>query len=49
MVELYTGNSFCKKKNISGYPVFPSENEADHISLIMEVLGTPPKNMLEVF
>jgi len=38
MVELYVG-----------YPVFPSENEADHLSLIMEVLGTPPHSMIDVF
>ncbi|RWS01318.1 dual specificity tyrosine-phosphorylation-regulated kinase 2-like protein [Dinothrombium tinctorium] len=36
LAELYTG-----------YPLFPGENEADQLSCIMEILGTPPSSVLE--
>jgi hypothetical protein len=32
---------------ITGYPLFPSENEADHMSLIIEVIGTPSRVMIK--
>ena len=37
MIELFTGT-----------PLFPSENEKDHMSMILEVLGMPEKKFLEV-
>jgi dual specificity tyrosine-phosphorylation-regulated kinase 2/3/4 len=36
LAELYTG-----------YPIFPGENEADQLSCIMEIIGTPPLAVLE--
>jgi dual specificity tyrosine-phosphorylation-regulated kinase 2/3/4 len=36
LIELYTG-----------HPAFPGENEADLLSCIMELLNTPPQNMIE--
>ncbi|ELT89454.1 hypothetical protein CAPTEDRAFT_149906 [Capitella teleta] len=36
LAELYTG-----------YPLFPGENEVEQLACIMEVLGLPPKNVLE--
>lgn len=42
LIELYTGK-ISLNLILLGYPLFPSENEADHLSLITEVLGTPPK------
>ena len=36
LVELYTG-----------YPLFPGENELEQFACIMEVLGLPPKHMVE--
>jgi len=36
LAELYTG-----------YPLFPGENEVEQLACIMEVLGLPPKRMLE--
>jgi dual specificity tyrosine-phosphorylation-regulated kinase 2/3/4 len=32
-----------------GTPLFPSENEKDHLSMMMEILGLPDRNLLEVF
>jgi dual specificity tyrosine-phosphorylation-regulated kinase 2/3/4 len=37
MTELFTGT-----------PLFPSENEKDHMSMMLEVLGIPDKKLLEV-
>lgn len=37
LFELYTG-----------FPLFSSENEHDHIQCIMELRGYPPKSLLEV-
>lgn len=37
MTELFTGT-----------PLFPSENEKDHMSMMLEVLGLPDKKFLEV-
>lgn len=36
LAELYTG-----------YPLFPGENEVEQLACIMEVLGVPPKNILD--
>ncbi|KAG8233489.1 hypothetical protein J437_LFUL013738 [Ladona fulva] len=36
LAELYTG-----------YPLFPGENEIEQLACIMEVLGSPPSNLLE--
>jgi hypothetical protein len=36
MAELYIGT-----------PLFPSESEKDHMSMILEVLGMPPRKLLE--
>ena len=30
----------------SGYPLFPGENEVEQLACIMEVLGTPPANLI---
>lgn len=30
-----------------GYPIFPGENEAEQLGLFMEVLGVPPRTMVE--
>lgn len=30
-----------------GYPIFPSENEQDHMILLLECLGVPPINMIK--
>jgi len=38
MIELFTGT-----------PLFPSENEKDHMSMMLEVLGLPDKKFLYVF
>lgn len=35
LVELFTG-----------YPIFPGENEAEQLAMIMEVLDLPPANIL---
>lgn len=35
LAELYTG-----------YPIFPGENEIEQLACIMEVLGTPPDNVI---
>lgn len=32
-----------------GTPLFPSESEKDHLSMMMEVLGLPDQILLEVF
>jgi serine/threonine protein kinase len=37
LAELYTG-----------YPLFPGENEVEQLACIMEVLGVPPKHLIEV-
>lgn len=37
LVELYTG-----------YPLFPGENEAEQIQCIMEILGPPPRRVIQV-
>lgn len=29
-----------------GYPIFPGEDETDQLSLMMEVLGIPPSDIL---
>eukprot|EP00002_Diphylleia_rotans_P029145 TRINITY_DN5918_c0_g1_i8.p1 TRINITY_DN5918_c0_g1~~TRINITY_DN5918_c0_g1_i8.p1 ORF type:complete len:488 (+),score=84.16 TRINITY_DN5918_c0_g1_i8:127-1590(+) len=31
----------------TGYPIFPGENEVEQLACIMEVLGLPPKRMVE--
>jgi dual specificity tyrosine-phosphorylation-regulated kinase 2/3/4 len=31
----------------SGYPLFPGENETEQLACIMEVLGVPPKHVLD--
>ena len=36
LAELYTG-----------YPLFPGENEVEQLACIMEVLGVPPKSILD--
>jgi serine/threonine protein kinase len=36
LAELYTG-----------YPLFPGENEVEQLACIMEVLGLPPKSLLD--
>ena len=36
LAELYTG-----------YPLFPGENEAEQLACIMEVLGLPPKQLID--
>jgi dual specificity tyrosine-phosphorylation-regulated kinase 2/3/4 len=30
----------------TGYPIFPGETEEEQISLIMEVIGAPPEDMI---
>jgi dual specificity tyrosine-phosphorylation-regulated kinase 2/3/4 len=30
----------------SGYPIFPGENEAEQLAMIMEVIDLPPNNIL---
>lgn len=30
-----------------GYPIFPGENEIDQFAMFMEVLGVPPKPLIE--
>lgn len=37
MAELYTG-----------YPLFPGENEVEQLACLMEVLGTPPDDLIAV-
>ena len=37
LIELYTG-----------IPIFPGESEQEQISLLMEVIGNPPMEVLEV-
>lgn len=37
LIELYTG-----------YPLFPGENEIEQMLRIMEVLGSPPENLLQI-
>ncbi|XP_076349715.1 dual specificity tyrosine-phosphorylation-regulated kinase 4-like [Tachypleus tridentatus] len=37
LAELYTG-----------YPLFPGENEADQLASIMEIIGLPPAEILEI-
>ena len=37
LAELYTG-----------YPLFPGENEVEQLACIMEVLGVPPKRLVEL-
>ena len=32
---------------MQGYPLFPGENEVEQLSCIMEILGTPPKRLLD--
>lgn len=32
---------------LPGYPLFPGENEAEQLACIMEVLGLPPKAVLD--
>lgn len=32
----------------TGYPIFPGENEVEQLACIMEVLGTPPDNILDM-
>ena len=36
LAELYTG-----------YPLFPGENEVEQLACIMEVMGVPPKSILD--
>jgi len=36
LAELYTG-----------YPIFPGENEVEQMACIMEVVGLPPRSMVE--
>jgi len=31
----------------SGYPIFPGENEMEQLACIMEILGLPPRSMVE--
>eukprot|EP00002_Diphylleia_rotans_P024234 TRINITY_DN4776_c0_g5_i2.p1 TRINITY_DN4776_c0_g5~~TRINITY_DN4776_c0_g5_i2.p1 ORF type:complete len:498 (-),score=82.56 TRINITY_DN4776_c0_g5_i2:798-2291(-) len=31
----------------TGYPIFPGENEVDQLSCMMEVLGLPPRSMVD--
>lgn len=31
----------------SGYPIFPGENEVEQLACHMEILGLPPRSMLE--
>ena len=31
----------------SGYPLFPGENEQEQIQCVMEVLGVPPKKLIQ--
>ncbi len=31
----------------TGYPLFPGENETEQIQCIMEVLGPPPKRIIQ--
>jgi dual specificity tyrosine-phosphorylation-regulated kinase 2/3/4 len=38
MAELYIGT-----------PLFPSDSEKDHMSMMMEVLGLPDRSLLEVW
>lgn len=33
---------------LAGYPLFPGENEAEQLACIMEVLGVPPKSVLDI-
>lgn len=37
LVELYTG-----------YPIFPGESEAEQLQCIMEIMGTPPPELLRI-
>jgi dual specificity tyrosine-phosphorylation-regulated kinase 2/3/4 len=37
MAELYIGT-----------PLFASESERDHLSMLMEVLGAPPQQLVEI-
>lgn len=30
-----------------GYPIFPGENETEQLALFMEVLGVPPRSLIE--
>jgi dual specificity tyrosine-phosphorylation-regulated kinase 2/3/4 len=30
-----------------GYPIFPGEDETDQLSLMMEVFGIPPSDVLK--
>jgi len=31
-----------------GYPLFPGENETEHMAMMMEVKGVPPRSVLAV-
>jgi len=44
MVELATGIDYIIEP--IGYPLFASENEMDHMSLIIETFGKPPSHMI---
>jgi len=33
---------------VLGYPIFPGENEKEQVQLFMEVLGVPPKDLIEL-
>lgn len=37
LAELYTG-----------YPLFPGENEVEQLACLMEVLGTPPDDLISI-
>jgi hypothetical protein len=32
---------------VAGYPLFPGENEVEQLACMMEVLGVPPRKVLE--
>ena len=32
----------------TGFPLFPGENEKEHMAMIMEVKGVPPRSVLAV-
>lgn len=34
--------------SLSGYPLFPGEDEGDQLACIIEVLGMPPSSLLEI-
>jgi hypothetical protein len=32
----------------TGYPIFPGEDETDQLNLMMEILGIPPRDLLQI-